>query len=53
MIPLIINMSVAAPVARGGDPLAAKETVLPYLVAYVTALFTGPGKYSVDRYIWK
>lgn len=53
MIPLIINMLVAVFVAHGGDPLAAKEMALLYLVVYVTILFTGPGKYSVDRYIWK
>lgn len=53
MIPLIINMLVAALVAHSGDPLAAKEMALLYLIAYVTVLFTGPGKYSVDKYIWK
>lgn len=53
MIPLIINMLVAVLVAHGGDPLAAKEMGLLYLAVYVTVLFTGPGKYSVDKYIWK
>ena len=52
-IPLIINMLVAVLVAHGGDPLAAKEMGLLYLIVYVAILFTGPGKFSVDRYIWK
>lgn len=50
---LIINMLVAVLVAHAGDPLAAKEMALLYLIAYCTLLFTGPGKFSVDKYIWK
>lgn len=53
MIPLIINMLVAVFVAHGGDPLAAKEMALLYLAVYVVVLFTGPGKYSIDKLIWK
>ena len=53
MIPLIINMLVAIFVAHGGDPLAKKEMALLYLAVYSTVLFTGPGRYSVDRLIWK
>lgn len=52
-IPLVINMLVAVFVAHGGDPIAAKELGLLYLTAYTVILFTGPGKYSVDKYLWK
>lgn len=53
VIPLIINMLVVVFVAHGSDPLAVKELAVMYLVIYVTILFTGPGKYSMDRYIWR
>lgn len=53
IIPLIINFLVVVFVAHKADPLAVKELAILYLVAYVAILFTGPGKYSVDRYLWK
>ncbi len=52
MIPLIINFLVAVFVAHGSDPLAVKEPAIFYLVTYIAILFTGPGKYSIDWYIW-
>lgn len=51
VIPLIINMSVAAFVAHAGDPFAKKEMSLMYLLIYITLLFTGPGRFSVDAMI--
>lgn len=52
-IPLIINMLVAVLVIHSNDPLATKELALLYLLAFTTILFAGPGKYSIDRYLWK
>lgn len=47
-IPLIINMGVAAFVIHGGDPLHVRESALLYLVPFVTLLFTGGGRISID-----
>jgi len=50
-IPLIIAMLTAALVIHGDDPRGKKELALLYLAPYVTLLFAGPGKYSLDRII--
>lgn len=50
-IPLIVTMSVAAFVAHGADPFARKEMALLYLVSFIVLLFSGAGKFSVDRLI--
>ncbi|MGL4550712.1 MAG: DoxX family protein [Gemmataceae bacterium] len=52
-IPLVVTMAVAAFVAHANDPVflgggAAKEPALVYLIAFLTLLFTGPGRFSVD-----
>lgn len=52
-IPLIINMSVALFYAHGGDFFGKGELAGLYLVAFITLLFTGPGKVSLDRFIAK
>ena len=52
-IPLIITMLVAAFVIHGDDPWGKKELALMYLIPYLTILFSGPGKYSIDRMIFK
>jgi putative oxidoreductase len=36
---------------HAADPFARKELALMYLLAYITILVAGPGKYSVDRYL--
>lgn len=50
-IPLIVTMAVAAFVVHGADPFAKKEMALLYLVAYIGLLISGPGKFSVDKYL--
>ena len=50
-IPLIINMSVALFYAHGGDFFGKGELAALYLTIFVTLLFTGPGKVSLDRFI--
>jgi putative oxidoreductase len=50
---LVINMSVAAFVAHGGDPWfmgggRAKEPALLYLIPFALFLFTGAGRFSID-----
>lgn len=48
-IPLIIAMATAAFIHHAADPLNVKELALLYLVVYVCLLFTGSGKYAVDK----
>ncbi|HTD92715.1 MAG TPA: DoxX family protein [Chitinophagaceae bacterium] len=52
-IPLIINMSVALFVAHHGDAFGVGDKAALFLGAFVTLLFTGPGKISLDRFIGK
>ena len=52
-IPLIIAMSVALFVAHQGDFFGKGELAGLFLIVFVTLLFTGPGKVSLDRLISK
>jgi putative oxidoreductase len=52
-IPLIIAMSVALFVAHQGDFFGKGELAGLFLIVFVTLLFTGPGKVSLDRLIAK
>ncbi len=52
-IPLIINMAVAFTIVHSADDFETKELSLLYLGMFLTLFFTGPGKYSVDRGIFK
>lgn len=51
-VPLVINMLVAALVIHGGDPWPKKEFALLYAVPFLTLLFSGGGKYSLDAIVW-
>lgn len=48
-IPLIIAMSIAAFIHHSADPVNVQEKALLYLVVFVCLLFTGSGKYAVDK----
>lgn len=50
---LACTMAVAAFVAHGSDPYGKKELALLYLVISLTLLFTGAGRFSIDRLIRK
>lgn len=52
-IPLIIAMSVALFYVHHGDIFATGERATLFLTGYITLLFLGPGKVSVDRMIGK
>ncbi len=52
-IPLIINMAVVFLIVHSVDDFGTKEMSLLYLGLFLTLFFTGPGKYSADRAIWK
>ncbi len=52
-VPLIATMAVAVFIVHGGDPWSDKELAYLYLAGYLTLLFAGPGKFSVDALIMK
>jgi putative oxidoreductase len=51
LIPITFAMAVAFLVVHHGQPLAAKELALIYLVVFVTLYFMGAGAYSLDNII--
>lgn len=51
ILPMIVTMLVAFFIVHGADPFAVKELALVYLVVFVSLLFTGPGKFSIDYYL--
>lgn len=51
LLPMIFLLSTAAFVVHRGDPFAAKELAVVYLLIFVFLFFTGPGRFSLDRLI--
>lgn len=49
LIPLIIGMAVIAFIVKGDADFREKELALVYLFAFVTLLFTGSGRFAIDR----
>lgn len=49
LIPLITTMLVAIFAVHANDPFQVKELAVMYLGIYVVLMFTGPGKYALDR----
>lgn len=47
-LPLVITMLVAIFIIHGADPLAKKEMAILYLIPYITLLWKGGGRYSLD-----
>lgn len=50
-LPLAATVAVGAFVHHAGDPFSQREIALVHLVAYLTLLLTGPGRYSLDATI--
>lgn len=50
-VPPLITMLVAAFVVHADDPFARKEFALLYALPFLTLVFTGPGRYSLDHLI--
>lgn len=48
-IPCIIGMAVAAFMANGDQPFAKKELAVLYMLGFIAILFTGSGRFSLDR----
>lgn len=53
VIPLIINMLVAAFYALANDPFSGKEKALLFLVVFIMLFVFGSGRYSVDHLVSK
>lgn len=52
-IPLIITMFVALFLAHEGDAFGKGGPATIYLIIYATLLLTGPGKFSLDKALFK
>ncbi|MEC5142825.1 DoxX family protein [Chitinophaga sp. 212800010-3] len=52
-IPLSICMGVIIFIIQSHKPINEKELPLLYLAAFITLLFTGPGKFSLDGALGK
>ncbi|MGB5377253.1 DoxX family protein [Muriicola sp.] len=48
-VPTAITMAVAAFIVHGADPYGVKEKALLFLILFVTIIFLGPGKFSIDK----
>lgn len=53
LMPLIAVFIVIIFHVHSQDPITDKEHGLLYLMSYLTLLFTGPGKYSIDALVRK
>ena len=57
-LPVVFTMGVAAFVVHKADPLLAgspgpaKEGALMFLIPFLTLVFTGPGAFSFDAWLW-
>ena len=51
-IPLAFTMLVALFVVHGNDPWQKQELAACYLAVYLTLALTGPGRFSVDYFLW-
>jgi len=52
-VPLIIGMAVIAFMVKGDADLGEKELAVVYLVAFIALLFTGSGRFAIDRIAFK
>lgn len=48
-IPLIIGMAVIVIMVHGDEAFAEKEMAVLYLVGFVVILFTGSGRFAINR----
>jgi putative oxidoreductase len=52
VIPLIITMLVAVFIIHGNDPWMKQEFGILYLMSYITIFIAGPGRYSLDHFLF-
>jgi putative oxidoreductase len=53
LVPLTIMAMVIVLDVKAGKTLDDKELILLYLMGYVALLLTGPGRFSLDYFIWR
>ncbi len=53
LVPLTIMSIVIVLDVKAGKTLDDKELILLYLMGYVALLLTGPGRFSLDYFIWR
>ena len=51
-LPLAFTMIVALFIVHGGEPWKKQELAACYLAVYVAILFLGPGKFSLDYWLF-
>lgn len=51
-IPLLITMLVAAFIVHANDGFGRQELPLFYAISYIILIITGPGKLSLDKWIY-
>ncbi len=52
-VPLLITMLVVVTIVHADDPWNKKEFALLYAIPFLTLVFTGAGKYSLDAKLFK
>lgn len=52
-VPLLITMIVAAFIVHSADPWNKKEFALLFAIPCLSLIFTGPGRFSLDRLFLK
>ncbi len=50
-VPLLITMLVAAFVVHADDPWSKQEFALLYAIPFLTLVFTGGGRFALDRFV--
>ncbi len=50
LLPIIFSLGVALFAVHYGDPFAAKEPALVYLIIFIILYITGPGSYALDNW---
>ncbi len=53
IIPLMLTMVVVVFVINADATLSDRESGLLYLIPFVTLFFTGPGKFSLDQFVFR
>lgn len=52
MIPMIFTMGIAFFVFHRQDPFVIKELSFNYLIVFLIMYITGPGKFTLDRFLF-
>jgi putative oxidoreductase len=52
-LPLAFTMFMAAFFVHAGDPWSERELALVYFTIYLGVMISGPGKFSLDKWLFK